>query len=262
MVSELYDAYQRYFEIIIAETPEQKETAYQIRYHVLCQERRIPGFDQSSYPEKLEKDDFDDRAMHALVRHRSSGNYIGTIRLVLPDPNAPEKPFPVESYTHLDTEYLKNRNVSRLEMAEISRALVVKEFQRRKGDLLYQENGERSCEKNGASETGEENKFFDKQKDRRVTANISLILMAAVVQMSVRSNAEGWLSFINPALNRLLSYSGMEFIPIGPLVECHGIRRPYFAKMTDILDKTYSEYQDVWEILTDQGKYVPAKADT
>jgi N-acyl amino acid synthase of PEP-CTERM/exosortase system len=170
---------------------------------------------------------------------------------VLPDPSAPDKPFPVESYTHLDTEYLKNQNVSRLETAEISRALVIKEFQRRKGDMLYQETNE--------GESSDENKNSFKQKDRRVTANISLILMAAVVQMSVKSNAENWLSFINPALNRLLSHSGMEFTPIGPLVECHGIRRPYFAKMTDILNKTYNEYQDVWEILTDQGKFLPAK---
>ncbi|MDR4651545.1 MAG: PEP-CTERM/exosortase system-associated acyltransferase [Nitrosomonas sp.] len=251
MMSELYDAYQKYFEIVLAETPELREIAYQIRYHVLCQEQRIPGFDQSSYPEKLEKDDFDDRAMHALLKHRSSGNYIGTIRIVLPDPSAPDKPFPVESYTHLDTEYLKNQNVSRLETAEISRALVIKEFQRRKGDMLYQETNE--------GESSDENKNSFKQKDRRVTANISLILMAAVVQMSVKSNAENWLSFINPALNRLLSHSGMEFTPIGPLVECHGIRRPYFAKMTDILNKTYNEYQDVWEILTDQGKFLPAK---
>lgn len=251
MMSELYDAYQKYFEIVLAETPELREIAYQIRYHVLCQEQRIPGFDQSSYPEKLEKDDFDDRAMHALLKHRSSGNYIGTIRIVLPDPSAPDKPFPVESYTHLDTEYLKNQNVSRLETAEISRALVIKEFQRRKGDMLYQETNE--------GESSDENKNSSKQKDRRVTANISLILMAAVVQMSVKSNAENWLSFINPALNRLLSHSGMEFTPIGPLVECHGIRRPYFAKMTDILNKTYNEYQDVWEILTDQGKFLPAK---
>ncbi|MDR4520382.1 MAG: PEP-CTERM/exosortase system-associated acyltransferase [Nitrosomonas sp.] len=254
MMSELYDAYQKYFEIVLAETPELREIAYQIRYHVLCQEQRIPGFDQSSYPEKLEKDDFDDRAMHALLKHRSSGNYIGTIRIVLPDPSAPDKPFPVESYTHLDTEYLKNQNVSRLETAEISRALVIKEFQRRKGDMLYQETNE--------GESSDENKNSFKQKDRRVTANISLILMAAVVQMSVKSNAENWLSFINPALNRLLSHSGMEFTPIGPLVECHGIRRPYFAKMTDILNKTYNEYQDVWEVLTDQGKILPVKMRT
>lgn len=253
MMSELYDAYQKYFEVIIAETPEQKEIAYQIRYHVLCQEERIPGFDQSSYPDKLEKDDFDDRAMHALIKHRPSGKFIGTVRLVLPDVNAPDKPFPVESYTHLDTEYLKNQNVSRLETAEISRFLVIKEFQRRRGDLFQEisENKDKT-----------ENNFSTSYKDRRVSANITLILMAAVVQMSIQSNTENWLSFISPALNRLLSQSGMDSVPIGPLIECHGIRQPYLAKMTDILNKTYSEYQDVWEILTDQGKYLPAKTRT
>ncbi len=29
--------------------------------------------------------------------------------------------------------------------------------------------------------------------------------------------------------------------------------------MTDILIKTHKDYQDVWEILTDQGKILPVK---
>lgn len=257
MMSELYDAYQKYFEIVLAETPELKEIAYQIRYHVLCQEQRIPGFDQSSYPEKLEKDDFDDRAMHAVVMHRPSGKFIGTVRLVLPDVSAPDKPFPVESYTHLDIEYLRNHSVSRLETAEISRFLVIKEFQRRKGDLFREMDENKDKTENTA-----ENNSAAKQKERRVSANITLILMAAVVQMSVKSNTENWLSFISPALNRLLSQVGMDSVPIGPLIECHGLRQPFFAKMTDILIKTHKDYQDVWEILTDQGKILPAKMHT
>jgi len=254
MTSELYDAYQKYFEIILAETPELKEIAYQIRFKVLCEEQRIPGFDQTSYPEKLEKDDFDDRALHAVVKHRPSGQFVGTVRLVLPDVSAPDKPFPVESYTHLDIEYLKNHNVSRLETAEISRFLVIKEFQRRKGDLFQEldENKEKT-------ENNTEDNFPAKHRDRRVSANITLILMAAVVQMSVKSNTENWLSFISPALNRLLSQSGMDSVPIGPLIECHGLRQPFFARMTDILIKTHKDYQDVWEILTDQGKILPVK---
>ncbi len=254
MMSELYDAYQKYFEIVLAETPELKEIAYQIRFKVLCEEQRIPGFDQTSYPEELEKDEFDERAMHALIKHRSSGNFIATVRLVLPDANAPNKPFPVESYTHLDKEYLKNQNVSRLETAEISRFLVIKEFQRRKGDLFRELD-----ENKDKTENNVENNFPAKHRDRRVSANITLILMAAVVQMSVKSSTENWLSFISPALNRLLSQAGMESVPIGPLIECHGLRQPFFARMTDILIKTHKDYQDVWEILTDQGKTLPVK---
>lgn len=251
MMGELYDAYQKYFEIVIADTPELKETVYQVRYKVLCQEQRIPGFDGDDYPNQLEKDDFDDRSIHALLKHKTSGKFIGTVRLVLADARSPEKPFPVESYADLNLEYLKEKKIPRLYTAEISRALVVKEFQRRKGDLLYQDTEEKKAD--GQSDS------LNKPRERRVSANISLILMAAVVQMSVKHGAENWLSFINPSLNRLLGKSGMDFVPIGPLVECHGIRQPFFARMTDVLDRTYNEYQDVWQILTDHGKYLPAK---
>jgi len=257
MMSELYDAYQKYFEIVLAETPELREIAYQIRFKVLCEEQRIPGFDQASYPEELEKDEFDDRAMHALIKHRSSGNFIATVRLVLPEADAPDKPFPVESYTQLDTEYLKNLGVSRLETAEISRFLVIKEFQRRKGDLFRELD-----EKKDKTENNTENNFPAKHRDRRVSANITLILMAAVIQMSAKSSTENWLSFMNPALNRLLGQSGLEFIPIGSLVECHGIRQPFFAKIRDMIRKINNEYPDVWEILTDRGKILPVKMRT
>lgn len=252
MMSELYDAYQKYFEIVIAETPELKDIVYQVRYQVLCEEQRIPGFDGDDYPDHLEKDDFDDRSIHALLKHKSSGKFIGTVRLVLADVYAPEKPFPVESYADLNLEYLKEKNIPRLYTAEISRALVVKEFQRRKGDLLYQETEEKKA-------NGQPPIALNQHRERRVSANISLILMAAVVQMSVKHGAENWLSFINPSLNRLLGKSGMDFVPIGPLIECHGLRQPFFARMADILDRTYNEYQDVWEILTDHGKYSPVK---
>lgn len=251
MMGELYDAYQKYFEIVIADTPELKEEVYQIRYKVLCEEQRIPGFDQARYPDHSEKDDYDARSTHALLRHKPTGNFIGTVRLVLPDIAALEKPFPVEAYTRIDPEILANENASREKTVEISRFLVIKEFQRRKGDYLYEESSE--------VKLNDHDTYGDTHKDRRVTANITLILMAAVVQMSVKHDIQNWLSFMNPSLNRLLSQSGMGFKPIGPLVECHGKRKAYFIKFADILNKTQTDYYDVWEILTEQGKYLPAK---
>jgi len=252
MMGELYDAYQKYFEIVIAETLELQEIAYKIRYQVLCEEQRIPGFDQDNYPDRIEKDDFDTRSIQALLRHKPSGKFIGTVRLVLPDANAPDKPFPVECYTQIDTKYLKEQNVSRMETVEISRFLVIKEFQRRKGDLFFKEINEKKI-----NYPTEKDSFFEKHKNRRVTANITLILMSAAVRMSVASNKINWISLMNPALQRLLCQSGLDSVPIGPLIQCHGMRQPYFAKMTDILSKTHKEYLDVWEILTDQGKYLP-----
>lgn len=251
-MNQLYNAYKSFFEIVMADTPELKKIVYRVRYQVLCEEGRIPGFDQSLYPDALEKDEYDDRSIHALLKHISTGKFIGTTRIVLPDINNPDKPFPVESYTHLDTEFFIKNNVSRQDTVEISRFLVINEFQRRKGDCFYQEPKESESKIDDDKHAG-----TTKTKERRTSTNLNLILMAAVVQMSARHGIKNWLSFMNPALNRLLSYSGLGFIPIGPLVECHGLRQPYFVKNTDVLDRVYKDHHHVWEILTDHGKYIP-----
>lgn len=252
-MGELFDAYQKYFEIEIADTQTLRNEAYRLRYQVLCMEDRIPGFDASEYPEGLEKDTYDKRALHALLKHRPSGKFIGTVRIVLPDSRNPNKPFPLEAYTdtNLDTDFFSKNKLSRQHTVEISRFIVISEFQRRKDDFLYPHN----TVDNSVSSHSEGHCHFP--KERRVTINLTLILMAAVVRMSVQNGIKNWLSFMHPALNRRLRYSGLDFTPIGPLVDCHGLRRPYFVKIEDILHRTQKGYHDVWEILTNQGQYLP-----
>ncbi|GJL76474.1 MAG TPA: PEP-CTERM/exosortase system-associated acyltransferase [Nitrosomonas sp.] len=251
-MNQLYNAYKNYFEIVMADTPELKKEVYSIRYQVLCLEERIPGFDQSLYPDKLEKDTYDGHSIHALLKHRSTGKFIGTVRLVLPDTENPDKPFPVEAYTQLDAAFFSKNNISRQNTVEISRFLVIKEFQRRRGDCYFQQA------KKNETTVHDSNPGTAITKERRTSINITLILMAAVVQMSTQYEIKNWLSFMNPSLNRLLSFSGLGFIPIGPLVECHGLRQPYFVKNTDVLDKIFKDNHDVWEILTDQGRNIPS----
>ena len=255
-MNELYNAYKSFFETVMADTPELMEIVYHLRYQVLCEEQRIPGFDPLLYPDRQEKDIYDSHSTHALIKHRLTGKFIGTVRLVLPDTNNPDKPFPVEAYTQLNTEFFTKNNISRQDTVEISRFLVIGEFQRRRGDCFFEDVRKKDTnnhEKSAVNTT---------TKERRVSINITLILMAAVVQMSARHGIKNWLSFMNPSLNRLLSFSGLGFIAIGPIVECHGLRQPYFVKNADALGRIYKDYRDVWEILTDQGKHIPSNIDS
>ena len=41
------------------------------------------------HPEGLERDQFDHHSVHSLLVHQSSGQAVGTVRLVLPRPDAP-----------------------------------------------------------------------------------------------------------------------------------------------------------------------------
>lgn len=251
-MNQLYNAYKSFFEIVMADTPELKKIVYRIRYQVLCEEERIPGFDQSLYPDALEKDAYDDHSVHALLKHRSSERYIATVRLVLPCAQNIDKTFPLESHFQLHNDFFLKHDILRKETAEISRFLILSEFQRRKGDWYYQET-----KKNEADTQDKSSSATQKAKERRNTVNITLVLTAAIVRMCVRHGIKNWLSFINPAFNRLLSYSGLGFTAIGPLVEYHGLRQPYFVKLDEILDRTFKDHHDVWEVLTDHGKYMP-----
>ncbi len=250
-MSDLYNNFHKYFEIVEADSDELLEIVYRIRYQVLCVEQRIPEFDASLYPDKLEKDNYDSHSSHVLLRFRPSGDFIATARLILFDPLQPEKPFPVESYTQQDLELCNIKALPRQQVAEISRFVVVSKFDRRKGERRSQ--GIRKVDENAAVSERRERS----STDRRSTPNIALILMAGIVRMSIKFNIKNWLSGMAPALNRLLSYDGLHFKPIGPLVNYHGLRRPYYVKVGDVLNRMYKEHHDAWEVLTEFGKYHP-----
>ena len=78
----LLDLYGQYFDIILAESPEQIRECLRLRYQVYCIEN--PFEDPLQNPGSIESDEFDSASMHALLRHRESGEMVGTVRLVLP----------------------------------------------------------------------------------------------------------------------------------------------------------------------------------
>src|SRR5699024_10093624 len=87
----LIDVFSNYFEIIPANTPQLLDAVYQLRYQVYCVET---GFeDPKLYPQQLEMDEFDRYSVHSLLRHRQTGIYAGTVRLLLPRMDI-EKCFP------------------------------------------------------------------------------------------------------------------------------------------------------------------------
>ena len=63
---------------------------------------------------------------------------------------------------------------------------------------------------------------------------------------------------MDPALNRLLNLYSLHFDPIGPLVNYHGLRLPYYVNLSRMLDRAYVQHREVWELLTENGKVWPA----
>lgn len=255
-MNDLYLNFQKYFEVVVVDTPELLESAYKLRYQVLCIEQRLPGFDASLYPDELEKDDYDNHSLHVLLRHLSSGNFIGTVRLIIPNPMQPEKLFPIELYGQLDPTLCDIKTLPRNQAGEISRFVITSQFQRRRGDRNIDEI-DRRVEKieNKEGNAGVRERRSADRRDRRLAPPLALLLAAGIVRLSAEQKINNWLSVMDPALNRLLGYYGLELNPIGPLVEYHGQRRPYFARIGNVLNRMYTEHHDAWEVVTDCGKY-------
>ncbi|NBQ67805.1 MAG: PEP-CTERM/exosortase system-associated acyltransferase [Nitrosomonadaceae bacterium] len=248
-MNDLYQNFQKFFEIVVADTTEMLEQAYKIRYQVFCVEHNF--LDASLYPDKLEKDDYDNHSSHVLLRYRPTGDFIGTVRLILPDVSKPEKLLPVELYSQTDPALCDIKSLPRQQTAEISRFLVMSQFDRRKDERRKEGRRKESAEIDSDKRTPQDRR----SSDRRSGLSIGLVLMSGVMRMSVKYNIRHWLSVAEPALNKLMGFYGLNFNPIGPPVNYHGMRRPYYVKVEDALEKMYKEHHDAWEVVTDCGTY-------
>ncbi len=94
LMNDVVAAFNEYFEVIDADSPELLREVFRVRYQVLCVDQRAPGFQASNYPEGMESDSYDRHSSHILLRHRPSDKFVGTARLILPDPLDPIKVIP------------------------------------------------------------------------------------------------------------------------------------------------------------------------
>ena len=131
-MNDVVAAFHEYFEITDVNSEELLRKVFSLRYQVLCIEQRAPGFDASGYPDGMESDTYDRHSSHMLLRHRPSGVFVGTARLILPDPLHPNKLFPTERHMRFDPTLLDTAKLPRKQTAEISRLVVIRRSSRRK----------------------------------------------------------------------------------------------------------------------------------
>lgn len=80
-----------HYEVILADSVEARRIHYRLRYQVYCLEQAWEPV--SRFPDGEEKDEFDERAVHFLVRNRFTNDWIAALRVVLPG----DEPLPIES---------------------------------------------------------------------------------------------------------------------------------------------------------------------
>ncbi|MDD2723196.1 MAG: PEP-CTERM/exosortase system-associated acyltransferase [Methylovulum sp.] len=239
----MIDAFNQYFEMVPAISKELKNEVYKLRYQVYCFEMGV--FSPDDYPDKMEYDEFDQHSVHYLIRHRSSGDYAATTRLVLPNVTFPEELFPIEVNCEIDNTALMQQ-INRANLAEASRFCISKAFKRRKNEsnTLVAIN-EGVCE----------NREYFSLLERRALPHMSFALITCLIKSCYEHNIEYLFGTLEPAWFRFLSSAGVHFIKIGPLLDYHGERWPCIIKIEELVENIANENQQLWGMLTEKGNY-------
>jgi N-acyl amino acid synthase of PEP-CTERM/exosortase system len=207
---------------------------YRLRYKVYCEEW---GFEKpEDHPGGMETDEYDQHSVHLGAFSRENGQLIGTIRLILNS----ELGFPIEKHCTITADMsLINRN----KIAEISRLAVSKEFRKRAVDRLLYNDGQ------VAPDQREESREIEEKRKQEFH-----IIMGLYICMYLESSKMGlthWYAVMARGLRILLRRMNIRFTSIGPEVEYHGLRVPYFGVIDEIVtnvsstrDEFLKEYLD------------------
>jgi N-acyl-L-homoserine lactone synthetase len=259
--ADLIDLFNRYFEVVYADTPEKKRECYRLRYEVYCKEAVIPGFDASDYPNGEERDEYDERSLHCLLVHKATSVNAGTVRIILPDPNSPDERFPVEKVAgdFFTGDMRVQANVSRARIGEISRLILAPQFRARRGDgqkptglsevsdPVLQASGRRQST---AGRPAEERRD---SAPRRAFPHAVLGLFVAIARMSVENNLYYLYGGMEPVCARFLKSFGIDFTPISPMIDYFGPCRTYLGYIPDVMDNIYRTNRQIWNLVTDNG---------
>jgi N-acyl-L-homoserine lactone synthetase len=199
----------------LANTASLLREAMRLRYQVYCVER---GFEAGQGG--LERDEFDDCALHAVVRLRETGEVAGTVRLILPNRSAGEHLYPIQRLCGPAVL----RGVPLATTGEVSRFALAKQV---------------------------------RGSGRSHSPFLRLALIRGAIWLSSEAGHTHWLAVMEPTLLRLLGATGLHFDPIGPLVDYHGIRQPAVAELVPVLRLLALEQPAVWEYVTCGGTLFP-----
>lgn len=240
------------FDLELVRTARQLNEVFQLRYQVYCIDR--PFENPKDFPDRCERDFYDGRSVHGLIRHKQSGQVIATVREVLSQTPRGNGEFPMEAdcLGALGSEARDRLNtVPREQVGELSRFAVSRNFRRRLGEA-----------ENPVGVSDRINYADPEAEGNRALPYLTLGLFALVVRLSVIHDVTHWIAVMEPALIRLLRRFGITFSEVGATVDYHGRRKPVFSDVATVLTGIRRQRPDVWGFITDSGRYDPAQGDS
>ncbi|MCC5451111.1 PEP-CTERM/exosortase system-associated acyltransferase [Rheinheimera sp. UJ51] len=221
--------FSHYLQPTIANSHALREEVYRLRHQVYCEELQ---FEQTNSVHQ-EKDDFDEHAIHCFVRHLSSKQLAGTVRLIYS--RQPEELLPIEKYcAHAITDkHIFPGRFAREEICEISRLAVPAAFRKRAVDNFA-----------GAATGAIDHTTFS-ATELRCFPYIAICLYMSAAAMSYKTKRYYGFVMMEPRLAKSLSYVGIKFHQLGDAVEYHGLRAAYFIDSRELRKTLSGGYQSL-----------------
>lgn len=217
------------FQIFLADTNKSRRLHYRLRCEIYCVDRSFENLDD--FPTREEMDDADRRSIHFLVAEKSSKEWIGVMRVVLPD----NELLPIERHCVLDTNLIAS--LPRHNTAELSRLGIARRFTQR-------------------TATNENNL----EQTRYVVKNLKEItygLWRALIQLSLEKEINDYLFIITPALARVFLSLHAPIVRAGVPCEYRGTRYPYLLNMKHNNLRIHQLPDEVISFMSQRPAYIP-----
>lgn len=240
--------FDRYFSVRYAKTAALRQFAFRIRHQVYAEELHWEPVNDT----ELEQDSCDDYAHICLLEHRPSGQFAGTVRLVIPPCHATDRQLPFETYAS-DSVWPHVVDPKRLErgsFSEISRLAVPNSFRRRREEAgkPFILNGESTA------------RVFS-EEEARSFPNIAIGLYLASIALVDICHHDHTFVMMEPRLQRHLVRFGLMFEQSGEPLQHHGTRALYSLKRDSLTRYLAPEIAALYELiygsLNRQLKLVP-----
>lgn len=194
-----------------------KHEVFQLRHKVYCEELHF----EDIKPEQEELDEFDTRALHCAIRHVTSQQLAGTVRVVTT--NSRDEPLPLQKYcAHAIThETLAPENFLPHQICELSRLAVPALFRKRQAD-----------QQAGAA-TGSINEQAFSAHELRAFPYIAVSLYLSAIALCHKTRRFHIYLMMEPRLARSLKFVGIYCTQLGPVVDYHGQRAAYYVDVRE-----------------------------
>lgn len=194
-----------------------KHEVYQLRHKVYCEELQF----EHTRPEQIEQDEFDLRSVHCAIRHRSSNQLAGTVRVITSKNHGdllPVQKYCAAAITH---ESLAPEHFLPHQICELSRLAVPAQFRKRQSD-----------QQTGAA-TGVINEENFSTHELRAFPYIAVSLYLSAMALCHKTRRVHIYLMMEPRLARSLKFVGIHCTQLGPVVEYHGQRAAYYVDVRE-----------------------------